>query len=246
MEVLAIDKNKIVTENQSEVNHYSRNCLFPIFLKLENLETIIVGGGNIALEKLRALINNSPDAKVELLAKEIKTEVKEFLIKYKIPFREKLFEEKDITGKNLVIVAIDDQKVSAEIHKICERQNILVNVADTPDYCDFYLSSIVQKGNLKIAISTNGKSPTIAKRVKDILNDAFPDEINDVLNNMEVIRKKLSGDFKKKVFQLNNITSVLTLKTQAENSKQLKIEDSFIYVSIAIGLIIGFLLGEYL
>jgi siroheme synthase-like protein len=55
----------------------------------------------------------------------------------------------------------------------------LVNVADTPDQCDFYLSSIVQKGNLKIAISTNGKSPTVAKRIKEVLHDAIPGELNE-------------------------------------------------------------------
>jgi siroheme synthase-like protein len=88
-----------------------------------------------------------------------------------------------------------------------------VNVADTPELCDFYLGSIVQKGNLKIAISTNGKSPTIAKRIKEVLNETIPDEINDLLNNMQSIRDKMSVDFAEKVKRLNELTKTLTEKT---------------------------------
>jgi siroheme synthase (precorrin-2 oxidase/ferrochelatase) len=68
----------------------------------------------------------------------------------------------------------------------------------------------VQKGNLKIAISTNGKSPTIAKRVKEFLNETLPDEIDDLLSNMQQIRNKMSGDFAEKVKQLNEITKKLS------------------------------------
>ena len=81
-----------------------------------------------------------------------------------------------------------------------------------PSYCDFYLGSIVKKGNLKIAISTNGKSPTIAKRLKDMLNEVIPDEIDEVLQNMHVIRNKLSGNFNDKVNKLNHITRSLTMQ----------------------------------
>jgi len=68
----------------------------------------------------------------------------------------------------------------------------------------------VQKGNLKIAISTNGKSPTIAKRIKEFLNETLPEELNDLLENMQNIRNKISGDFTEKVKQLNELTKKLT------------------------------------
>jgi siroheme synthase-like protein len=88
----------------------------------------------------------------------------------------------------------------------------LVNVADKPELCDFYLGSIVQKGNLKIAISTNGKSPTIAKRIKEVLNETLPEEIDNLLDNMQNIRNKIKGDFTEKVKQLNEITKKLSQK----------------------------------
>jgi siroheme synthase-like protein len=85
----------------------------------------------------------------------------------------------------------------------------LINVADKPELCDFYLGSIVQKGNLKIAISTNGKSPTIAKRLKEVLNEGLPGELDTTLEQMSRLRNTLKGDFAEKVKTLNEITSVL-------------------------------------
>ena len=199
----------------SEVNK-EHNALFPVFLKLEKLNTLIVGGGNVALEKLTAVFTNSPKAKVRLIATNINSDVRAFLDSKGISFEERPFQQEDTADIDLAIIAINDKEVSKEIHHICASKKILTNVADTPDYCDFYLGSIVQKGSLKIAISTNGKSPTIAKRVKDVLNEAFPDEMEGVLNNMEQIRNSLSGDFADKVKQLNDITTVLAAKSSPD------------------------------
>jgi uncharacterized membrane protein YfcA len=82
-------------------------------------------------------------------------------------------------------------------------------VADKPELCDFYLGSIVKKGDLKLAISTNGKSPTVAKRLKEVLNESLPDELDATLQQMSALRETLSGDFADKVKQLNSVTSVL-------------------------------------
>jgi precorrin-2 dehydrogenase/sirohydrochlorin ferrochelatase len=84
----------------------------------------------------------------------------------------------------------------------------LINVADTPELCDFYLGGVVTKGDLKIAISTNGKSPTLAKRIREMLEEAIPENINDLLENLNKLRKSLKGDFESKVEQLNEITKI--------------------------------------
>jgi siroheme synthase-like protein len=85
-------------------------------------------------------------------------------------------------------------------------------VADTPDLCDFYLGSIVQKGDLKIAISTNGKSPTLAKRIRAFLEDVIPEEIQESLEGMEAVRKTLKGDFQAKIQALNELTKDLIFR----------------------------------
>jgi siroheme synthase-like protein len=188
-----------------------QNNLFPVFLKLENLRTLIVGGGYVGMEKLEAVITNSPAATITLVATHISDEIKETVKEFpNITLVEKPYDISDITNYDIVIAAINDPVVSKQVVLDAKSKKILVNAADKPELCDFYLSSVVKKGNLKIAISTNGKSPTVAKRVKEMLNDTLPNEIDDLLNQMQSIRNKLSGDFAEKVKQLNEITKSLS------------------------------------
>ena len=86
----------------------------------------------------------------------------------------------------------------------------LTNVADTPDLCDFYLGSIVSRGDLKIAISTNGKSPTLGKRIRQYLEDALPDNTQQIINGLKAFRDTLKGDFESKVRALNDVTKKLS------------------------------------
>jgi uncharacterized protein len=189
------------------------NRLFPIFLKLEELQVLLVGAGKVGLEKLQAIISNAPATTVQVVAAIVSEEVKQFAAGYNnISIEERPFETGDLEEKDLVVIAIDDKEMSRNIRQFAKQKRVLVNVADKPELCDFYLGSIVQKGNLKIAISTNGKSPTIAKRIKETLNDTLPEEIDELLQNMQLIRNKLSGDFAQKVKELNELTKQLATK----------------------------------
>ncbi len=187
-----------------------QNTLFPVFLKLEQFRVLIVGGGKVALEKIRAILLNSPETHLTIVAAAVSVEVYDFLKLYpavKIYVRE--YEHSDLDDVNVLIVAINDQQKSRAIKEEATRRKILANVADTPDQCDFYLGSIVQKGHIKIAVSTNGKSPTLAKRIRETFEESFPEEINESLNNLSRIRSYLKGDFTDKVRQLNKVTAVL-------------------------------------
>jgi siroheme synthase-like protein len=191
----------------------NKNKLYPIFLKLEELELLLVGAGNVGLEKLESLLGNSPEAKITVVAPKVKDEVRDLLQKHpSCNLIERSFEENDLLNKDLVVLATDNPQRHKQIKALAEEKGILVNVADTPDLCDFYLGSIVQKGNLKIAISTNGKSPTAAKRIKEVLNTALPDELDELIINLNLVRNKLTGDFAEKVKQLNELTKTLTEK----------------------------------
>ncbi|MCF0061113.1 bifunctional precorrin-2 dehydrogenase/sirohydrochlorin ferrochelatase [Dyadobacter chenwenxiniae] len=189
------------------------NNLFPIFLKLENLHTLIVGGGYVGLEKITAVLDNSPLAKVSLVSPEIRQEIRDIASQNsRINLIERKFEDADLTAKDLVIVATNDKEENARISSVARSRNMLVNVADTPPLCDFYLSSVVRKGNLKVAISTNGMSPTLAKRLKEVLGEALPDNLETAMEQLKAVRDMLKGDFASKVDELNRITSVLTDK----------------------------------
>lgn len=198
-------------------NDKETNRLFPVFLKLENLSVLIVGGGKIGLEKLSAILSNSPESDVKIVSIIISEEVRTLAANYpNVELKERVFLPLDVDNRDVVIIAIDDKKESKRIRDIVKEKKKLVNVADKPELCDFYMGSIVQKGNLKIGISTNGKSPTIAKRLKDLFNELLPEEIDNLLDNMQEIRNRLKGDFNNKVNKLNAITKDFVLDNEAD------------------------------
>jgi len=193
------------------------NNLFPIFLKLENLHTLIVGGGYVGLEKITAVLENSPAATVTLVSPEIRQEILEIAeSNVRITLVKRKFVDEDLMEKDLVIVATNDKEENKRIKSVARAKHMLCNVADTPPLCDFYLSSVVRKGNLKVAISTNGMSPTMAKRLKEVLNDALPDNLETAMEQLKAVRDMLKGDFAYKVDELNRITSVLVEKAEGK------------------------------
>lgn len=190
-----------------------RNTLFPVFLKTEHLRTLIVGGGPTGLEKLKSVLSNSPDAPVTIIGKSVLPEIDQLAYTHNnVQVFEKAFSACDLYAKDIVIIATGNHEENKRIHDAAKSMRVLVNVADTPELCDFYLGSVVQKGSLKIAVSTNGKSPTLAKRLREILTASIPDEMEEVLSGLSEIRKNLKGNFSEKVKQLNKITSVLLEK----------------------------------
>jgi len=191
------------------------NNLFPIFLKLENLHTLIVGGGYVGLEKITAVLDNSPEATITLVSPEIRQEILEIAdSNSRVSLILRKFEENDLLEKDLVIVATNDKEENRRIKGLARNRHMLCNVADTPPLCDFYLSSVVRKGNLKVAISTNGMSPTMAKRLKEVLTEALPDNLETAMEQLKAVRDMLKGDFAYKVDELNRITSVLVEKKE--------------------------------
>ncbi|RZM24133.1 MAG: bifunctional precorrin-2 dehydrogenase/sirohydrochlorin ferrochelatase [Pedobacter sp.] len=187
------------------------NQLFPVFIKLNELHTVVIGGGPVGLEKLTAILGNSTQARVTVIAREIIDELKDFVVAFPlVEIKQKSFEPHDLNVANIVVAATNDNVLNVEIREAAKLRGLLVNVADKPELCDFYLGSIVQKGDLKIAISTNGKSPTIAKRLKEVLNESIPEELDTTLQQMNSLRNSLQGDFSDKVKKLNEVTEILT------------------------------------
>jgi precorrin-2 dehydrogenase/sirohydrochlorin ferrochelatase len=184
------------------------NNLFPVFLKLDKIQTLVVGGGYVGLEKLGALLKNDVEANVKIVAPEIRQEIREIAATHPaIELIVREYDPSDLEGINLVIGATNFYEVNKQVYSDAKSAGILVNVADTPELCDFYLGSTVKKGNLKIGISTNGKSPTFAKRLRAILEEVLPEHTDNILQNLAEIRKGLKGDFEKKMEVLNEITS---------------------------------------
>jgi len=216
-----LPENNELTTVQDDKN--GGNQLFPVFLKLNELHTVLIGAGNVGLEKLNAILHNSQAARVTVIAESVIQSVYKLAKIYPaVKIIEKSFSDEDLDAADLVIAATDDTKLNAYIRESAHQRKLLINVADKPDLCDFYLGSIVQKGDLKIGISTNGKSPTIAKRLREVLDESIPAELDKSLQHMSQLRGTLSGDFTDKVKKLNKVTSVLVeQKNERKNFKWL-------------------------
>ncbi|MEP3372567.1 MAG: bifunctional precorrin-2 dehydrogenase/sirohydrochlorin ferrochelatase [Maribacter dokdonensis] len=191
-----------------------RNELYPIFLKVSNLHILIVGGGNVALEKLTFLLKSSPNAQVEMVAPIFRDETIELANKFNIKMHNAIYDASFLKGKHIAIATTDNVPVNEQVYHDCRERQILVNVADNPPYCDFYMGGIVTKGNVKVAISTNGKSPTTAKRLRQFFEDVIPENIDDLVKNLNEFRKTIKGDFEEKVETLNEFTKGLVNKKE--------------------------------
>lgn len=189
------------------------NVLFPVFLKLDQIQTLVVGGGNVGLEKVEALLKNDPNARIKVIAPAITPELEKLREQsFNIEIIKRKVKKADLRGVDLLILATDNYPLHANLKKWARKRHLLTNVADTPDLCDFYLGSTVKKGDLKIGISTNGKSPTFAKRFREILEEALPESTPELLNKLKIFRDRLKGDFGSKVKTLNELTAVLVQK----------------------------------
>jgi precorrin-2 dehydrogenase / sirohydrochlorin ferrochelatase len=187
-----------------------QNNLFPIFLKLDELRLLIVGAGEIGYEKLNTVLSNSPDTRIRIVANYFKPEVEELSFQY--PNIQLIYADYKpiyLDQCDLVIAAVNDIELAEQIRNDAKQKGKLINAADKPSLCDFYLGSVITKGDIKIAISTNGKSPTLARRLKEFFNEVLPDELETALSNLHTIRNNIKTGFKERVKKLNEITASL-------------------------------------
>ncbi len=198
------------------------NKLYPIFLKTANLHILIIGGGNVAEEKLSFLTKSSPDAKVTVVAPMFREGTLALASQFDVTLIKDKYHEAYLDGKHMVIATTDVPEVNISVYNDCRKRDKLVNVADNPPYCDFYMGGIVTKGNVKVAISTNGKSPTTAKRLRQFFEEVIPDDINHMVQNLNEYRKTIKGDFEQKVEKMNEMTKPLVEKTFNNHTGTLK------------------------
>jgi len=189
----------------------AQNPLYPVFLRLDRLPMLIVGAGEVGHEKLSFILKSSPNAQIDIVAPWVSDPVQELISEFpdQINVMNREFAPDDVIDHDIIIAATNIPDVNKGVHQAAKEHKKIVNVADTPDLCDFYMCSIVTRGDVKVGISTNGKSPTFAKRMRQLLEEIMPTETNDLVNNLKVIRDRLKGDFEEKVKELNRLTKSL-------------------------------------
>lgn len=187
-----------------------KNNLYPIFIKLDRVNTLIVGGGNVGLEKVTFVLRQSPEARLKVVSPNFHPELIKLAIQNRnVQLIERKFQDKDLEGIKLLILATNNNLVNFEIQQKAKAHDILTNVVDNPSECEFYTAAVANKGSVKIAISSNGVSPTLAKRLRDILEEVIPDEVELSAEQLHQIRNRINGTLSAKIESLNSITQVL-------------------------------------
>lgn len=162
---------------------------FPAFLKLDNKKILIVGGGYIAYEKLEHLLDFTSD--ISIIALELSADMKRVIEEKGLNFEKRGYEKGDIKDFAVVIVAVDDIPLQAQIFAESKNYNCLCNSVDSVDYCDFIFPSYIKKDDLTIAVSTSGASPAVAKHLRKYLQELIPSSIGKFLQEMKDLRKSL-------------------------------------------------------
>lgn len=147
------------------------NSLFPIFLKLAGRRCLVVGAGKVAEQKIAGLLEAG--ALVRVVALRASEPVRAWAIEKKIELEVRAYAPGDLAGNFLVVVAAGSPLLNEFIYREAQRQGILCNVVDVPELCDFYYPAVVQRGDLQIAISTNGQSPSLAQKLRQQLEGQF-------------------------------------------------------------------------
>lgn len=165
---------------------------YPVNLDIRNRKCLVVGGGAVGTRKVMTLLDCG--AKVTVVSTDVAEKLQELSDSDIIKLEKRPFQISDLDGMFLVMGATDNQEINREIHSEAERLGILCNIADRPEDCNFILPAIVNRGDLIIAISTSGKSPAFAKKMRKDLEKKFGTEYAEFLKLMGEIRNKLLSE----------------------------------------------------
>ena len=162
---------------------------YPVHLDINNRNCLVVGGGSVGTRKVRTLLDCG--AQVMVISLTVSQQLRELAASGDIILAERSYQSEDLNAVFLVIGATDDEKLNQQISSDADRFNTLCNIADRPEVCNFILPSIVQRDDLVITISTSGKSPALAKKLRQALENQFGEEYGTLLQLMGAIRQKL-------------------------------------------------------
>lgn len=165
---------------------------YPAFLVLRDRPCLVVGGGDVAERKALSLLEAGAD--VTVVSPSLTHKLAGLAGATKLSYIQRSFEEHDLAGMFLVIAATDSEEVNSAVARACRKKHLLVNVAAPPDASTFIVPSVVERGDLAIAVSTSGDSPGLAKRIRRELEERYGREYEELLERLAALRKRLRAD----------------------------------------------------
>ncbi|MDK2805385.1 MAG: precorrin-2 dehydrogenase [Thermoanaerobacterium sp.] len=164
---------------------------YPIMLNITNKKCLVIGGGNVAYRKILSLLEF--DGTVTAISPKFIKDIWELSKNNRIELIERKYQKKDVQNYNLVIVATNDKMLNKEISKECIDNNIPVNVVDDKELSTFITPSVIRRGDLTISISTNGKSPLLSRRIREMLENVIVEEFGGLISELSSTRDKLKS-----------------------------------------------------
>ncbi|MFA7084781.1 MAG: bifunctional precorrin-2 dehydrogenase/sirohydrochlorin ferrochelatase [Arcobacteraceae bacterium] len=191
---------------------------FPAFLKFDHKKILIVGGGNVALEKLEHLLDFTQN--ITLIAQEFNQNILDLIAQHQLLYSEKKYAQGDIEGFDIVIAAVDNLALQEKIYFETREYNCLCNCVDLQKYCDFIFPSYIKKGDLIVAISTSGTSPAFAKQLRVYLSKLIPNTVVEFLQQMKEHRKTMPKGKQRMEFLENKAKEYIQNWSQCDELKK--------------------------
>ncbi|MGD9031533.1 MAG: bifunctional precorrin-2 dehydrogenase/sirohydrochlorin ferrochelatase [Desulfobacteraceae bacterium] len=176
---------------------------YPVLIHIEGKKVIVVGGGTVAERKIERLLDYG--AVVRVVSRDLTPQLRKYSEKGTIGFHGQEFNEACLEDAFMVIAATDDPILNHQVSEKAKERGLLVNAVDQPSDCNFIVPSILRRGDLQIAVSTSGKSPALAKKVREALEESFGNEYESLLILMgrlreEILSQGLSREENKRIF----------------------------------------------
>ncbi len=162
---------------------------FPMFIDFNDKKILVVGGGNIASEKLEKLVEFTKE--ITVITKELNSTSQQLIKEHCLTLWQRPYKKGDIEGFDIVIVAANSIALQKAIYQESRSRHILVNSVDNTDYCDFIFPSYIKRGDLTIAFSTSGASPAFAKHLRRYFETIIPQGVEEFLAELKNLRTKL-------------------------------------------------------
>lgn len=196
--------------------------LFPVNINLQNKRCLVIGGGQVALRKIENLLEY--EAVITVVSPRVEKGIETKAQHGLITWHKRNFAEDDLNGAFLVFIATDDRSVNHYIGQLCNRQGILVNAVDDPPNCDFYVPSVIRRGSLVVSVSTEGKSPLYAQKLRrhldGIITEAHGHFVDLLGEQREIIKARIEDiDTRQEIYKTLVDSDVLDLLIAGEEEK---------------------------
>lgn len=165
---------------------------FPIYLEMAGRRAVVIGAGSVAVHKVQSL--HAAGARITVVAAHVPSNCEEALSLSNVELVLAVYRKDYLVGATLVFAATHDRALNQQVFHDCQELEILCNVVDQPEQCDFYTPAVVKRGDLQIAIGTDGNCPAYAGHLRRKLEDVFTQTHGEFLGELEAIRKKVLQD----------------------------------------------------